>query len=237
MDWSYVYIFSGGLLCLLMAVWIWRGRGPHARSWVRFPIVGDLASFMAFPSFGSICVGAGLHEFGAPDWVSMPIFLAGFVPVVWGFPILVVSRFYWPAQRLWGPVWYRTLSKEQADTMEYRIGDILGVGASNPPTWARKNLNYWYCRQIGQVKNIPGHLWLNEHGIFFDPSKSFPPNVYPPRTTWRNLQHFERNGRTLTVTFVKWGKPRTHTFSMPRLRAQRAEQHILERYESQTDSD
>jgi len=161
-DWSYVYIVSGGLLSLLMTVWIWRGRGPQARSWVRFPFIGDLASFMAFPTFGAICVGAGLHELGVPDWLSILIFLA---------------------------------------------------------------------------ENIPGHLWLNEHGIFFDPSKSFPPNVYPPRTTWRNLQHFERHSRTLTVTFLKWGKPQTHTFSMPRLRAQRAEQHILERYESQTESD
>src|SRR5699024_335523 len=65
-----------------MTVWIWRGRGPQDRSWVRFPFIGDLASFMAFPTFGAICVGAGLHELGAPDWLSIPIFLAGFVPVV-----------------------------------------------------------------------------------------------------------------------------------------------------------
>src|SRR5699024_12711888 len=65
-----------------MTVWIWRGRGPQARSWVRFPFIGDLASFIAFPTFGAICVGAGLHELGAPDWLSIPIFLAGFVPVV-----------------------------------------------------------------------------------------------------------------------------------------------------------
>lgn len=237
MDWTFVFILIGGLALFLAAVWIWRGRGPRARSWIRFPIVGDLASLMAFPSVGAICIGAALSNLGMPDWVSMPIALAGFIPIVWGFPILIIARFYWPAQRLWGPAWYTTLSKEQTDQMESRVADILNIGARKPPTWVGKNLNYWCCRHINHEESTPGHLWLNEHGVFFDPSKTVPSSFSPARAQWRDLQHFERNGRTLTVTFLKRNTPVTHTFSMPRLRARRAEQHIFERYESETDSE
>ena len=156
MDWTFVFILIGGLALFLAAVWIWRGRGPRARSWIRFPIVGDLASLMAFPSVGAICIGAALSNLGMPDWVSMPIALAGFIPIVWGFPILIIARFYWPAQRLWGPAWYTTLSKEQTDQMESRVADILKIGARKPPTWVGKNLNYWYCRHINHGRKHPG---------------------------------------------------------------------------------
>src|SRR5690625_909933 len=78
----------------LVAVWIWRGRGLQARSWVRIPVIGNLGSLMALPSVGAICVGLALVELDAPDWVSMPIALAGCVPVLWGFPILTISVFF-----------------------------------------------------------------------------------------------------------------------------------------------
>src|SRR5699024_7346566 len=100
-----------GVALLVFAIWIWRGRSATARSWIRFPIIGDLASLTAFPAIGLLCFGGGLSLLGAPDGLSMPLFVAGFIPFVWGFPVLCVSRFYWPAAKLWGPAWYTTLSK------------------------------------------------------------------------------------------------------------------------------
>jgi len=117
------------------------------------------------------------------------------------------------------------------------FADILTIGACKPPSWAGKNLNYWYCHEISQDGVTPGHLWLNRRGVFFDPRKVLPPNTYPARTKWSNLQNVERQGRSLTVTFHKWNKPMTHTFLMPRLRARRAEQHILAQYEAEPDSE
>ncbi|WP_141718107.1 hypothetical protein [Nocardia altamirensis] len=101
-----VIVVSGALL-VLTAGWVWRGRSPRARGWVR-DASGRRLLFALVPGLGLLIFGGGalsLAQRVAPGLFGLVTAVVG-LPMLFGAALVVAGMVHVPTW--WGPRWYRS---------------------------------------------------------------------------------------------------------------------------------
>lgn len=61
---------------------------------------------------------------------------------LYGALVMLVAEEYWPAQKLWGPRWYSSKTKEEVDDLQ-NGGNIEKIIATKAPEWAGQTLDVY----------------------------------------------------------------------------------------------
>ena len=195
-DPTILLLFIPGLLFSVLTVWGWRGKTRRSRFWTRQSRGDDfmLAVCPGVSLMGTLFLAATILDVSSR--VTLVATLASVSVFAWALLVGLVSPFWWPAQRLWGPRWYVRMDRELVDEAEINGADPWGEHTADPVRgdayqdamaraaagsaddrrlfWLGDTLALWHGARLMDAISpsrrgaVLGDVHVCEHGVWFD---------------------------------------------------------------------